>query len=117
MRGRPGNGPVYRDNVVAMELNIEDVCKEVEASLSDRDMQIVRRHHYAPGNGASYFIDGAACVSSVAFWPNGCCDVDYLYVSEEQAEFCHYEFESEVAAVETIVKEIKAAVGRAHTEE
>lgn len=100
-----------------MELNIEEVCKEVEAALTSRDMQIVKCHHKGQATGASYFIDGAVHVSSVALWPNGCCDIDYLCISDEQGGFRHYEFESESAAIETLVREIKAAVDRAYISE
>ena len=58
-------------------------------------------------------VDGDNCVSSIAVWSNGCCDVEYLYVSTEQGEFSHFEFNDIEPAAQTVIREINLAVQRA----
>ncbi|MDR7135717.1 hypothetical protein J2X06_002926 [Lysobacter niastensis] len=64
-------------------------------------------------SGLSVKIDGENCLTSIGVWPNGCCDVDYLYVSTERGEFKHFEFEDTDSAFPTVLREINLAVERA----
>ncbi len=64
-------------------------------------------------SGLSVRIDGENCLSSIGVWPNGCCDVDALYVASEQAKFEHFEFESTDEACEAVAREIDRALARA----
>ena len=64
-------------------------------------------------SGLSVKIDGEKCLTSIGVWPNGCCDVDFLYVLSETGEFKHFEFQSTDAAVAPVLREINLAVERA----
>jgi len=62
-------------------------------------------------------IDGRSCAAAISLWANGHCEVALLAFSvgetstkQGQKNIEHYEFESEIAAVETITQALKAAL-------
>jgi hypothetical protein len=57
-------------------------------------------------------IDGERCLTSIGVWPTGCCDVDFLFISSEQGEFRHLEFQDTDSAVEPVLNEIVLASER-----
>lgn len=63
-------------------------------------------------SGLSIRINGKNCLTSIGVWPNGCCDVDYLFVESEQGQFNHYEFAGTEDAIESVAREINLAVER-----
>ena len=64
-------------------------------------------------SGLQIKIDGENCITSVGVWPNGCCDIDFLYVASEKGEFKHFEFYATGTAVSPVLSEIMAAIERA----
>lgn len=64
-------------------------------------------------SGLHIRVDGPKCLSNIGVWPNGCCDVEYLFVESESGRFRHFEFASVPEAVEPVLREIRAAVERA----
>ena len=69
--------------------------------------------HVVGESGLSIRINGKNCLTSIGVWPNGCCDVDCLFVGSELGQFSHYEFARTEDAVEPVVREIDLAVARA----
>lgn len=65
-------------------------------------------------SGLQVRVDGPKCLSNIGVWPNGCCCVEYLFVESESGDVLHFEFRSVTEAVEPVVREILAAVERAH---
>jgi hypothetical protein len=63
-------------------------------------------------SGLSIRINGKNCLTSIGVWPNGCCDVDYLFVESERGQFNHYEFARTEDAIEPVAREIDLAVER-----
>ena len=78
-----------------------------EALLKDVEMRVL-----GP-SGLSVKIDGENCLSTIGIWPNGCCDVDFLYVSSEQGKFEHFELKSTDDAYEVVLREVERALTRA----
>ncbi|MDT8992374.1 hypothetical protein RQP54_15990 [Curvibacter sp. APW13] len=64
-------------------------------------------------SGLQFRVDGSKCLSNIGVWPNGCCDVEYLFAEAETGNFLHFEFGSVLEAVEPVVREIRAALERA----
>ena len=67
----------------------------------------------AGDSGLQIKIDGENCLTSIGVWPNGCCDIDFLYSTSEKGEFKHFEFQNTSAAVSPVLREIWAATERA----
>ncbi len=65
------------------------------------------------GDALSIRLDGARCLTSIGIWPNGCCDVDYMFVASEKGEFTHFEFENTEAALSGVLRVVKQAAERA----
>jgi hypothetical protein len=63
-------------------------------------------------SGLQIRIEGEKCLTSIGVWPNGCCDVDFLYVSSGQGQFSHFEFASAEEALRPVMSEIQAALER-----
>jgi hypothetical protein len=63
-------------------------------------------------SGIQIRVEGDRCLTSIGIWPNGCCDVDFLYTESEQGEFKHYEFKSAAEAIDPVMKEVRAAIDR-----
>ena len=82
--------------------------RELEQSARDRiELKVVGE------SGLVVKVDGENCLTSIGVWPNGCCDVDFMYVSSELGEFKHFEFHSIEAAAATVLREINLALERA----
>lgn len=64
--------------------------------------------------GISMSLNGNSCITAIEIWPNGCCDVDYLYMHQEQGQFKHYQFTSIDEAFERIQNEMHLAIERAN---
>ncbi|MFZ6647702.1 hypothetical protein ACO0LO_18410 [Undibacterium sp. TJN25] len=89
----------------------EELCRNLEEKLpaGARDWVVMR---LVEDSGLSINVDGDECLTSIGIWPNGCCDVDFLFVSTERGEFRHFVFGSTEEAVTTVLKEIILAVER-----
>ena len=94
------------------ELSIEHLHSSLQLQLSAAEQVRIKMELVGP-SGLSIQIDGERCITSIGVWPNGCCDVDYLYVSSEQGMFRHFEFESEQDAIPCVLQEIRTALERA----
>lgn len=95
-------------NIVAIEELHARLTEQLSPALRNRvEMQVVGE------SGLSVKIDGESCLTSIGIWPNGCCDIDFLYVTSEKGEFKHFEFSCTEAAVAPVLREINLAVGRA----
>ena len=91
---------------VSMLYSLIDV--RLSPALRDRtEMKVVGE------SGLSARIDGEKCLTSIGVWPNGCCDVDFLFVSPEKGGFKHFEFECTEEAATQLLSEIRLAVERA----
>ncbi len=66
-------------------------------------------------SGLQVRVEGGHCLTSIGVWPNGCCDVDYLYAESEKGTFMHYEFASLEEALGAVVPEVRAAIERSKT--
>lgn len=77
---------------------------------SDLVMRIQMRNLGA--SGLSITIDGPKCLTSTGIWPNGSCDVDYLFVEMEQGKFNHHEFSCIEDAFSLILREVNVAAER-----
>lgn len=97
-----------------MHLNLEKMCLSIEESLSKEELDKITVHHKNFEQGVSYFVDGKKRISTIAFWPNGLCDVDSVLVETEKPTFKHYEFSSLEEAQATVLKSIKAAIHQAN---
>jgi hypothetical protein len=64
-------------------------------------------------SGLHFCVDGPRCLNNIGIWPNGCCDVEYLFVESECGDFQHFEFGSVAEAIEPVLREIRAALERA----
>lgn len=83
------------------------LTERLEQAVLDRiDMQVVGE------SGLSVKVDGEKCLTSIGVWPNGCCDIDFLYASSEQGKFRHFEFQSTETALASVLDEIQSAVKR-----
>lgn len=91
------------DITVLHQLLSERLAENVLARL---EMRVVG------DSGISIKIDGQKCLTSIGVWPNGCCDVDYLFVEFEQGQFKHYEFSETREAVDPVLLEINLALER-----
>ncbi len=60
-------------------------------------------------------VEGEHCLTSIGVWPNGLCDVDYLYTESENGEFKHFEFASLQEALGVLAGEVRAAIKRGRT--
>jgi hypothetical protein len=67
-------------------------------------------------SGLQVRVEGEHCLTSIGVWPNGCCDVDYLYTASEKGQFRHYEFGSVQEALTAVVLEVRAAIDRSRSE-
>ncbi|WP_396180074.1 hypothetical protein [Flavobacterium sp.] len=67
-------------------------------------------------SGLQVRVEGEHCLTSIGVWPNGCCDVDYLYTESEEGQFRHYEFGSVEEALSAVVTEVRAAIERSRNE-
>lgn len=95
-------------NTIAIEELHARLSEQLSPAVSDRvEMRA------AGESGLSVKVDGEHCLTSIGVWPNGCCDVDFLYASSEKGEFKHFEFSSTEAAIAPVLREINLAVGRA----
>lgn len=95
-------------STVAIEELYAMLNEQLEPFVRERiEMKVVGE------SGLAVKIDGQNCLTSIGVWPNGCCDVDFLYVSSEQGQFTHFEFPSTAAALATVLREIISAVERA----
>ena len=94
--------------VVAIEDLYAMLNDQLEQTVRNRiDMKVVGE------SGLQVRIDGDNCLTSIGVWPNGCCDIDFLYVSSELGEFRHFELQSTEAALASVLREIYSAVERA----
>ena len=64
-------------------------------------------------SGLQLTIDGQRCLTSIGVWPNGLCDVDFLFVGSERGEFRHFEVADVQSAHATVMRELALAVERA----
>jgi len=93
-------------------ISIEDLV----VGLNEKLPEFVRHRivmQVVGDSGLSIKIDGNKCLTSIGVWPNGCCDVEFMFVSNERGEFKHFEFESADAAISPVLAEIVLAVERA----
>ena len=96
-----------------MELNIEIILNEITISLTPNELSLIELKYNTP-SGVTYDVDGVNCVTSICFWGNGYCDIDYIYTSKpDKNHFEHYEFLTEKEVIKSITKEIKKAIQRA----
>lgn len=64
-------------------------------------------------SGLSIKVDGPKCLTSIGVWPNGCCDVDFLFAETEKGEFRHFEFGTQDEASSKVAEELMLAIERA----
>ena len=94
------------------ELEIEHLHASLQQQLSASELARIKMKVVGP-SGLSIQVDGERCLTSIGVWPNGCCDVDYLYAASEKGRFTHFEFQSEQEAVSCVLREIRTAIDRA----
>jgi len=63
-------------------------------------------------SGLQLRVESDHCLTSIGIWPNGCCDIEYLYTESEKGEFRHYEFANVKEALRSAVLEVRAAIER-----
>lgn len=81
-------------SVIAIEELYEMLTERLEPSVHKRvEMKV------EGDSGLIVKIDDVNCLTSIGVWPNGCCDVNFLYASSEQGQFTHFEFSSTAAAI------------------
>jgi hypothetical protein len=68
-------------------------------------------------SGLQIRVDGEHCLSNIGVWPNGCCDLEHLFVDSELRQSHHLEFTSTSQAAERVISEIHLAMHRAQSEE
>ena len=96
-----------------MELDLKLICSEISNSFTSNELNLVKVNYKNPGNGVTYEIDGNKCNSNISFWPNGKCDIDYILIENNKTTNNQFDFNSNEEAINTIIKEIKAAINRA----
>jgi hypothetical protein len=95
-------------NSISIDELFARLNQQIAQTVRDQiDMEIVGE------SGLSMRVDGKDCLTSIGVWPNGCCDVDFLFVETEKGEFRHFEFQDTEAATGSVLQEIMAAVERA----
>lgn len=94
------------------ELAIDELYELLNQQLLVRERALVKMELVGP-SGLAIRIDGESCLTSISVWPNGYCDVDYLYAATENGEFKHFEFQSAQEAASRTLQEIRVAIERA----
>lgn len=94
-------------------INIDELHRELRGHLPESSQAAIEIRVIGE-SGISIKIDGGSCLTTIGVWPNGCCDVDYLFVETERGEFAHFEFEQLADAVATVTREIGLAIERMH---
>lgn len=93
-------------------IDITALHTEIAARLPAQ-YQALLEMHLLDHSGLQVRVDGAKCLSNIGVWPNGCCDVEHLFVESESGDFQHFEFSSVAEAIELVLREIHAAIERA----
>ena len=95
-------------------LHIPALFRSLQARLTAE--QLVHARAIVVGeSGLQVRVEGERCLTSIGVWPNGCCDVDFLYTESEKGEFKHFEFASIEEAIGPLVSEVQAAIDRSRT--
>jgi hypothetical protein len=92
-------------------MDLKKVKHDIENSLSDSTRSAVDVHILGE-SGLQIRVDGAACLTSIGVWPNGFCDIEYLYVESEKGSYEHHEFTSEADAARVLVPAVALAISR-----
>jgi hypothetical protein len=93
-------------------ISIDELHSELEVALPSSWRRIVQVLNKGE-SGLQLKIDGSRCLTSIGVWPNGLCDVDYLFVATERGEFRHFELADVQSAKATVMLEVALAVERA----
>ncbi|WP_423678747.1 hypothetical protein [Undibacterium sp. WLHG33] len=93
-------------------IDIAELHTAITARLPAQHLPLLEIRMLAE-SGLQVRVDGPKCLSNIGVWPNGCCDVEYIFVESESGNFLHFEYGSATDAVEPVVREIRAAVERA----
>lgn len=64
-------------------------------------------------SGLQVHVESDRCLTRIGVWPNGLCDVEFLFAATEEGAFHHRECASADAALAVLMVEIRAALGRA----
>jgi hypothetical protein len=99
---------------MSTSLDIPTLFAALQTRLTAEELALARARIVGE-SGLQMQVDGEHCLTNIGVWPNGCCDVDYLYTESEKGEFRHYEFASLEEALGTVVPEVRAAVKRSRT--
>ena len=99
-------------NIIDVERLAQVVRDGLPASVYDAiEMRVLGE------SGLQIRIDGEHCLSNIGVWPNGCCDLEHLYVRSELGQSLHLEFTSTAQAAERVIAEVHFAVNRAQSAE
>jgi hypothetical protein len=94
----------------ATKLDIAKVFAQLPQFLTQSEFVSIELEGARSGGRGNIHIDGKSCASVISLWVNGHCEVALLALSSEQKNTERYEFETEIAAVETITQALKAAL-------
>jgi hypothetical protein len=94
------------------EIEIDELHSLIRAALDVSALSRIEMKVLGP-SGLQIRIEGERCLTSIGVWPNGCCDIDYLFVSTEKGEFQHHEFGSTRDAFAPVLQEVHWALERA----
>jgi len=92
-------------NGVNLQALYEKLCEKVSTDVLPQ-IQV----NLLGASGLQIKIDMEKSLTSISVWPNGCCDVDFLYAKSERGKFKHYEFTSTEQSFEVLVGEIYSAI-------
>jgi hypothetical protein len=91
---------------------IEALMRTLSERLTKSECALVEMKLVGP-SGLLIRVEGEHCLSAINIWPNGCCDIEYLYVASEKGKFEHFEFGSQNEAIEPVLQEVRSAIKRA----
>jgi hypothetical protein len=93
-----------------MKLDIALVFAQLPQFLTQSEfVSIAIERNTVPTRG-NIHIDGRSCASVISLWANGKCDIAFLSFNTDQKNIEHYEFASEVAAIDALTEALKAAL-------
>jgi hypothetical protein len=92
-------------------IEIDRLHSLLREQLSEEERGQLEMKDLGP-SGLQIRIDREDCLSNIGVWPNGCCDVEHVYVSSETGQFKHYEFQSAEEASLVVVQAVRSAIER-----
>jgi hypothetical protein len=93
-------------------INIDNFVQNLKVIIENDNLPITQ-FKFNSESGVHINIDSDMSINTLSFYPDGLCDILFLYVKSENQYYLHQEFISEEEAFNYFIQQLYLAVERA----